>query len=99
MADGGFGRADAGGQSLVPITSTSLILSAAIVATGRSIRGEEVVTPQLVTAGVVIFLGIAFTNQIDPLFAATFALLILVAIFLEYAVEILEFVGVNVETA
>lgn len=40
--------------SLVPIASTSLILSAAIVAAGRSIRGEEVVTPQLVTAGVVI---------------------------------------------
>jgi len=89
----------ASGHSLVPLASTSLVLSAAIVATGRSIRGVEVVTPELVTAGVVILLGIAFTNQIGPLFAATFALLILVAVFLQYAVEILEFVGVNVETA
>lgn len=97
MADGDFGRAS--GHSLVPIASTSLIMSAAIVASGRSIRGEEVVTPKLVTAGVVILLGIAFTHQIDPLFAATFALLVLVAVFLEYAVDIFEFVGINVETA
>lgn len=94
MADGDFGRAT--GQSLVPLASTSLILSAAFVGMGRSIRGQEVATPRLVTAGVVILVGTAFANQIDPLFAATFALLIFVAIFLEYGPDVLEYVGVTV---
>lgn len=82
-------------QGFVPLTSTSLILTGITVAAGRALREQEVVTPKLVTAGVVLLLGLTMVNQVDPLFAATFALLILIVTFLEYGPDILTYMGVN----
>lgn len=82
---------------LVPLASTSLILSALTVSAGRTIRGESVTTPKLVTAFVVILLIIMFANQLDPAFAATLAMLIFVAVFLEYGPDLFTYIGVNLE--
>ena len=81
--------------SFVPITSTSLLFTAGTVAAGRAVRNEEIVTPKLATAGVVLLLGLTFLNQIDQLFAGAMALLILVVVFLEYGPDILTYAGVN----
>lgn len=84
--------------SFLPLTSTSLIGSAFFVCSGRAVRNEEVVTPKLVTAGVVLLLGLTFLNQVDQLFAAAMALLILVVVFLQYGPDVLSYVGVNLTT-
>lgn len=81
--------------SFLPMTSTSLICTAFFVGAGRAVRDEEVVTPKLVTAGVVLLLGLTFMNQVDQLFAAAIALLVLVAVFLQYGPDVLSYVGVN----
>jgi hypothetical protein len=81
--------------SFVPIASTSMIFAAGTVAAGRAVRDEEIITPKLATAGVVLLLGLTFLNQIDQLFAGAMALLILVVTFLEYGPDILTYVGVN----
>ena len=84
--------------SFLPLTSSSLLGTAFFVGAGRAVRDEEVVTPKLVTAGVVMLVGLTFLNQIDQLFAAAIAMLILVAVFLEYGPDVLNFVGVNLNS-
>ena len=82
-------------SSFLPITSTSVIGTVFIVCAERATRDEEVATPKLVTAGVVMLLGLTFINQIDELFAAAMAFLILVVVFLEYGPNLLTYVGIT----
>lgn len=82
---------------LVPLASTGLILTAMTVSAGRGIRGEQIVTPKIMTAGVMLLIPITLMNQTAPGFAGAFSMLIFVASFLVYGPDILRYVGFTVQ--
>lgn len=82
----------------VPLTSSTLISTALVVCAGKGIRDEPVFTPKIVTAGVVILFGLMAVGAWFPQLSAIFSLLLFIVAFLTYGTDILEYIGVQVES-
>lgn len=78
--------------------STPLVLTVLTVSGGRIVRGNDpIFTDRMIVGGMMLVFGIAAANQLNPSFAATFALLIFVAAFLTYGVDLMTAIGFQVK--
>jgi len=83
--------------TFTPPTSVSFLMTTMVGALGMTLRDQDIVTARNVTAFVVMLLVLAWLNAIDPGFASVMALLIFVAVFLNYGPDIMRYVGFNLE--
>lgn len=77
---------------LFPPAGVSLILATGTVWAGRTVR-DEPITEGLVVAGAFIILSTAVVNQFSSGFASVFSLLIFIAAFLVYGLDIMRSIG------
>jgi hypothetical protein len=82
-----------GEANFFPPAGISLILSAGTVWAGRTAQ-DKPITEALVISGVFIVLATAVVHTMAPGFADAFSMLIFVAVFLAYGLDILISVGI-----
>lgn len=87
-----------GEVNLFPPAGVSLMLAAGTVWAGRVVE-DKPITEQLVVAGAFIVLATAIVHAMAPGFADAFSLLIFIAVFLAYGLEILVSVGIATGSA
>jgi hypothetical protein len=65
---------------------------------GRIVRhNDPIFTDRMIVGGMMLVFGVATANAINPNFAAVFAILIFVAAFLIYGVDLMTAIGFQVK--
>jgi hypothetical protein len=78
--------------------STPLVLTVLTVGGGRIVRGNDpIFTDRMIVGGMMLVFGIAAANALNPGFATAFAVLIFVAAFLIYGVDLMKAIGFQVK--
>lgn len=80
----------------LPPAGISLLLAGGTIWLGRQVR-EEPITERLVISGGFVVLTIAYINLFSHAFANAFALLLFIAVVLNYGLDILTHTGLRGE--
>lgn len=77
-----------------PKAAVSFILTGLTVTGGRMVRDQEpILTDRIIVGGMVYVLGLAIMNQYSVDFTDVFALLVFIAAFLIYGMDLMRAVG------